>query len=372
MASVTLDKVWKIYGSGKSSRVEAVRNISLEVESGELMAFLGPSGCGKTSILRMIAGLETVTRGIIRIGQNVVNNLSPAQRNIAMAFETYALYPHMSVAENLEFCLRARKIDPCEIGRRVKRISEAVRLESILDKRPSELPGGQQQLVSVARAMIRDPNAFLLDEPFSHIDASMRTKIRAEIKQLVKSTGTTTILVTHDQHEALAMADRVMVMNFAEIQQVGAAKELLHKPANIFVANFVGEPSINLIECEIKQDADQCCLICSNADGKFLLSNRMERLVLDHKLSKVVIGIRPQQLHLVPMEEAHIRGHAALFEFLGEEGHLLIESGNQNFTVVTSPFLQFEKGQPVGLLADPSEIFLFDPDTEKAIVHGIV
>jgi multiple sugar transport system ATP-binding protein len=335
------------------------------------MAFLGPSGCGKTSILRMIAGLEAITRGIVRIGEKVVNNLTPAQRNIAMAFETYALYPHMNIAQNLAFCLRARGIKMTEIENRVKRISEAVRIDSILDKRPSELPGGQQQLVSVARAMIREPNAFLLDEPFSHIDASLRTKIRGEIKRLVNLTSTTTILVTHDQHEALAMADRVMVMNFAEIQQVGTAKDLLHRPTNMFVANFVGEPSINLIKCEIKKEADQCYLMCSNADGRFLLSKKMEHMLRELKLSNVIVGIRPQQLRIVPPKEAYIRGSAVLFEFLGEEGHLLVESGNEQLTVVIEPYMQFDKGEPVGLSADPSEIFLFDPDNENAITHGI-
>jgi multiple sugar transport system ATP-binding protein len=372
LASVTLSKVWKIYNSDQKSAVEAVRDISLEVNSGELMAFLGPSGCGKTSILRMIAGLEAITRGIIRIGGDVVNNLTPARRNIAMAFETYALYPHMSVAENLAFCLRARKIAAAEIQDRVKRISEAVRIDHILDKRPSELPGGQQQLVSVARAMIRQPNAFLLDEPFSHIDASLRTKIRAEVKRLVNLTNTTAILVTHDQHEALAIADRVMVMNFAEIQQVGTAKDLLHKPTNIFVANFVGEPSINLIDCEVKQEGDQCYLVCLNVDGRFLLSKRVEHLILDHELSNVVVGIRPQELRLVRPEEAYVKGNAGLFEFLGEEGHLLVESGDVQLTVVTEPYWNFEKGETVGLSAEPSEIFLFDPDNEKAITHGIV
>lgn len=371
MATVTLDKVWKIYNFGQKNAVEAVRDISLEIASGELMAFLGPSGCGKTSILRMIAGLELITRGTIRIGNDVVNNLTSAQRNIAMAFETYALYPHLSVADNLAFCLRARKIEPSEIENSVKRISEAVHIGHILDKRPSELPGGQQQLVSVARAMIREPNAFLLDEPFSHIDASLRAKIRAEIKRLIKLTHTTTILVTHDQHEALAMADRIMVMNFAEIQQVGTAKDLLHRPANMFVANFVGEPSINLISCEVRQEADQCYLDCSELDGRFPLSKNVEHLIMEHRLDKVIVGIRPQELRLAPPESAYIKGCITLFEFLGEDGHLLVESGNQEITVVTEPYLQLEKGQPVGLMAESSEIYIFDPGSETAIIHGI-
>lgn len=370
MASVTLEKVWKIYNSGQTDAVEAVRDVSLHIEDGEFIALLGPSGCGKTSILRMIAGLERISKGVIRIGDQIVNNLTPDQRNIAMAFETYALYPHMNVRENLSFCLRARNVAPADIEARVGTITKALHIDHLLDKRPSELPGGLQQLISVARAMIREPNVFLLDEPFSHSDASMRVQIRNEIKRLVNKTGTTAILVTHDQHEAIAMADRVVVMNFAEVQQVGTAKDLIHKPANMFVAGFVGEPTINYFQCQLKQNGSGWYLACSGAEGRFAVSNRVASLIQNAGLTEVTAGIRPQELKLAATS-AELSGEVTFFEFLGEEGHLLVTSGSSQVTVVTEPSLKVKEGEKINLTVDPSEIFIFDPKTERAICHGI-
>jgi multiple sugar transport system ATP-binding protein len=370
MASVTLEKVWKIYNTGQARAIEAVRDVSLDIEDGEFIALLGPSGCGKTSILRMIAGLERISKGVIRIGNRIVNNLTPAQRNIAMAFETYALYPHMNVRENLSFCLRARKVAPAEIESRIMRVATGLHIEHLLDKRPSELPGGLQQLVSVGRAIIREPNVLLLDEPFSHIDASMRVQIRNEIKRLVNKTGTTAILVTHDQHEAIAMADRVVVMNFAEVQQVGTPKDLIHKPANMFVAGFVGEPAINYFPCNLIQNGNHWYLVCITAEGCFAVSNRVANLIQNAGLTDVIIGIRPQELKM-SVTRSELSGEVAFFEFLGEEGHLFINSGSSQITVVTEPFLRMKEGEKINLTVDPSEIFIFDPKTERAICHGI-
>jgi len=371
VANVTLENVWKIYNSGQKNAVEAVQDVNLEINDGEFMALLGPSGCGKTSILRMIAGLEKISKGVIKIGGQVVNNLSPNDRNIAMAFETYALYPHMNVQENLSFCLRAKDEDPALIDTRVKEIASALHIENLLDKRPSELPGGEQQLISVARAMIREPNVFLLDEPFSHSDASRRVEIRTEIKRLVNKTKTTTILVTHDQHEAIAMADRVVVMNFALIQQVGTAKELIHRPTNMFVAGFVGEPAINFLRCQFVQDNQQSKLICLDAQGAFPISKEVADKIQELGIHEVMVGIRPQELKISTSEEGFIKGEAVFFEFLGEEGNLILDSGSAHITCVTDPYLEIEEGKKIGLLADRSEIFVFDPKTEYAICHGV-
>lgn len=371
MANVTLENVWKIYNSGQKNAVDAVQNVNLEIKDGEFLALLGPSGCGKTSILRMIAGLEKISKGAIKIGGEVVNNLSPNDRNIAMAFETYALYPHMNVKENLSFCLRAKNQDPAAIEARVEEIASALHIKNLLDKRPSELPGGEQQLISVARAMIREPNVFLLDEPFSHSDASRRVQIRTEIKRLVNKTKTTTILVTHDQHEAIAMADRVVVMNFALVQQVGTAKELIHRPANMFVAGFVGEPAINFLKCKFVQDVQQAKLECIDAQGTFPINQDIAMKIQELGLTEVVVGIRPQELKITTAEEGFIKGKAVFFEFLGEEGNLILDSGSINITCVTDPYLEIEEGKEIGLIADRSEIFVFDPNTENAICHSI-
>ncbi len=371
MASVTLENVWKIYNSGQKNAVEAVRNASLEINDGEFLAILGPSGCGKTSILRMIAGLEVISKGVVRIGDKVVNNVSSNERNIAMAFETYALYPHMNVRQNLGFCLRARNLSSGDIDSRVNEIAKALHIEALLDKRPSELPGGQQQLISVARAMIREPNVFLLDEPFSHSDASMRVLIRTEIKRLINKTKTTAVLVTHDQHEAIAMADRVMVMNFAEVLQIGKATELIHKPANMFVAGFVGEPAINFLTCKVGQSDGQTNLVATQAEASFPVSAAAAQKIQKAGLSEVVVGIRPQELKIAPVEKAYLKGKINFFEFLGEQGDLLIDSGSSQVVAVTEPYLKVHEGDAVGLTVEQSEILVFDPKSEQAICFGV-
>ena len=367
MASITLEHVWKIYNAGQRHAVEAVRDVSLRIEDGEFISFLGPSGCGKTSILRMIAGLEHINRGIIRIGDTVVNQLSPSQRNIAMAFETYALYPHLNVRDNLAFCLLARGVSKPEIEQKVKQIATMLRIDHLLDKRPSELPGGQQQLVSVARAMIRSPNALLLDEPFSHLDASMRFAVRSMVKRLLNRVGTTTILVTHDQHEAIAMADRVVVMNFAEVQQVGSAQDLFLRPANMFVASFVGEPAINFLPAVLAQDDDGWYLVCREAEGRFRIGDRRASAISQRGLDQVMVGVRPQEFRLTHVADGQLRGEVVFFEFLGEESHLVLKSGSSTVTVVIDPSEVFKEGDCVGLAVEEERILVFDPKTEIAI-----
>ncbi len=370
MAKVSLENVWKIYNEGQRAAVNAVRDASFEIQDGEFVALLGPSGCGKTSILRMIAGLEAISRGAIRIGDRVVNGLKPSERNIAMAFETYALYPHLPVRENLTFCLRARNLPKAEIDARLKQITQALGIEALLDKIPSELPGGQQQLVSVARAMIRDPNVFLLDEPFSHIDASVRVQVRAEIKRLVNRAGTTTILVTHDQHEAVAMADRIVVMNFAEVQQVGTAHDLFHRPSNAFVASFVGEPAINIMGCALEASNGQNHLRLTDAQGLIPVSASAADTIRQANAADLAVGIRPQELSIAP-HEGFIAGEVSFFEFLGEENHMTIASGRSTLVLVTDPAFSAGTGERVRLSARLQEVIVFDRTSGKALCHGV-
>ena len=245
MAEVRLENVNKIY----KGNVHAVNDLNLTIESGEFLALLGPSGCGKTSTLRMVVGLEEISSGAIYIGGQRVNELEPKDRNVALAFETYALYPPLTIRDNIAFCLRARNIPKPEIRQRVDEVARILDITGILDRKPAELGGGQKQRVSLARALVREPDVFLLDEPLSHLDAAQRANMRSELKRLHARIGGTMILVTHDQLEALAMAERIAVMNFGLLQQVGSFDEIYNHPVNEFVAGFIGEPPMNFLPC---------------------------------------------------------------------------------------------------------------------------
>ncbi len=243
MARVTLENVHKIYPGGRA----AVKGVSLEVGDGEFLVLVGPSGCGKSTILRMIAGLEAVTEGVLRIGERVVNDVAPKDRNIAMVFQSYALYPHMSVYDNVAFGLRLRGVKREELDRRVRSAATVLGIETLLDRRPAQLSGGQRQRVALGRALVREPAVFLLDEPLSNLDARMRLQMRIEIGRLHRKLGTTMIYVTHDQLEAMTLGDRIVVMNDGAVQQVGTPQEVYARPANRFVAGFIGSPAMNLV-----------------------------------------------------------------------------------------------------------------------------
>jgi len=252
VASVVVEALCKSYGS-----VDAVRNISFTVEDGSLLVILGPSGCGKTSTLRMVAGLESITSGNLLIDGAVSNDVPPAKRNVAMAFENYGLYPHWSAYDNIAYPLRLRNVGLAEIDRRVRSVAESFRLANVLEKKPKELSAGYRQRIGLARALVRNPTVFLLDEPLSHVDADMRTELRAELKRIHRESGATMIVVSHDQLDAMTMADTVVVMNKGEIQQIGPPAELYNRPNNVFVAGFIGEPPMNLLECQIRVNPDQ-------------------------------------------------------------------------------------------------------------------
>ena len=373
MAEVVVRNVKKVYQSRDKKRrgeqVVAVKDLNLTVHDGEFVAFLGPSGCGKTTTLRMIVGLEDVTEGEIFIGGQLANNLTPAQRNVAMAFETYALYTHLTVGENLGMCLKAKGVSPGQIEERVKHIAEMLKITDVLDVRPSHLSGGQQQRVSLGRALIRNPSVTMLDEPLSHLDATLRSETRLEIKRLHHRVKGTFIYVTHDQLEALALADRIVVMNFAELQQVGDRKELYERPANEFVANFVGEPPINLYK-NSRLESQNGDLYAVTAGGEYsfkIVGDKKDALQKSTKQHKTMtLGIRPQHISLSPKEDSEsLTGRGALFEFLGEIGYLTVNNSGLDLSLLTAADIELHKEKELPIYYDPNKLLLFDSDSGK-------
>ena len=375
MAEVVLRNVKKIYQSKQKHKQEdvlAVKNLNLTIRDGEFLALLGPSGCGKTTTLRMIVGLESITGGEISIGGNVVNDWSPAQRNVAMAFETYALYTHLTVRENLGLCLKAKKVPAHEIETQVNHVAEILKITDILDARPSHLSGGQQQRISLGRALIRRPSVTMLDEPLSHLDAALRLETRIEIKRIHQRVKGTFIYVTHDQLEALALADRVAVMNFAELQQVGDRKELFEQPANVFVADFVGEPPINLYyNSTIEEEQGELYAVTPNGEYHFKLAPDKKRLLEAHRQEKVALGIRPQNIGLERKDgNAALSGKGSLFEFLGEFGYLTVTNNGLDLSLLTPADLEVNKQETLDIFYDPQKVLLFDSETGKNLANN--
>src|SRR5579859_716159 len=330
MATVSFSGVGKVYRDG----TRALAGFDLDVANGEFMVFVGPSGCGKTTALRMVAGLEDITEGEIRIGDAVVNGLHPRKRDVAMVFQNYALYPHMTVYRNIAFALKVRKTPPEEIKRRVEEAARILGLTPELKRKPAQLSGGQRQRVAMGRAIVRDPQVFLMDEPLSNLDAKLRVQMRAEISRIQHELGATTIYVTHDQVEAMTMGDRVAVLRKGELQQVTAPQELYDRPANLFVASFIGSPEMNLVEAQLEQvDVGLVCRIAGQglAVPQDLVRARPE---LEGYVGKTIgLGIRPEQLEDaalvgdVPLE-ARLRGKVVTTELLGSEmlAHVEIEA----------------------------------------------
>ncbi|HEU5066344.1 MAG TPA: sn-glycerol-3-phosphate ABC transporter ATP-binding protein UgpC [Gaiellaceae bacterium] len=321
MAAVTFSDVGKVYADG----TRAVSDMDLEVDDGEFMVLVGPSGCGKTTALRMVAGLEKISEGAIKIGDRVVNNVPARDRDIAMVFQSYALYPHLTVYENIAFGLRLRRTPKGEIDKRVRNAARVLALEEFLGRKPRALSGGQRQRVAMGRAIVREPAAFLMDEPLSNLDAKLRVHMRAEIASLQTQLGVTTIYVTHDQVEAMTMGDRVAVMRKGELQQVAPPQELYERPVNLFVGGFIGSPAMNMVEATIERN-----------DGSYVAKLGSQSLTLGEEVAKsrpslekyagkqVVLGIRPESLEdasLAPEipEDRHIKGVVVLREPLGSE-----------------------------------------------------
>jgi multiple sugar transport system ATP-binding protein len=368
MARVVLDSVNKVYPSGHGA-VHAVRDLTMAVEDGEFVALLGPSGCGKTSTLRMIVGLEAITSGVIRFDGQAVNALSPEQRNVAMAFETYALYPSFTVAENLGFPLEVRGLDRASREDRVRYIAKLLRIEDILDQRPGQLSGGQQQRVSLGRALIRDPAVFILDEVMSHLDAHLKFQMLFELKRLHQSVGKTMVYVTHDQMEALALADRVAVMNDGLLQQFGTRDELYHRPVNRFVADFIGEPPTNFFETTPSEEADGFWLKVAGARTlRFRPTARRITSLRRSRRNAVVVGLRPQSLFLEPRPGSEaLEAAVDLNEYLGEHAILTLRDGAATFRALAGPDVACEEGELVRLHYRPEDVLIFDKETEALI-----
>ncbi|GAA2459262.1 ABC transporter ATP-binding protein [Actinomadura vinacea] len=360
MSDLALRALRKTYSRKGRPDVEAVRGIDVEIPSGELLGLLGPSGCGKSTTLRMIAGLEEVTGGDIVVGGSSVAALPPQRRNIGVAFENYALYPPLTVAENLAFGLAARgRGGRAEIAARVREMAARIELTDLLDAKPGGLSSGQKQRVALARALVREPDVLLLDEPLSHLDAAQRDTTRRELKRLQRDLGHTTILVTHDQEEALSLADRIAVMKDGEILQIGTPDEIYDAPATLFVADFVGEPAINLLPGTV-------------TPGGVRLSDAVTVALSRPPLEpgrSVVLGVRPEDVRPVGEDDADMRGTVVVYEPLLEMGlaTVRLDGVAEPLTVQTDPDLRLDRDQTVHLRFDRDRCHLFDADTQRAL-----
>jgi multiple sugar transport system ATP-binding protein len=329
MAEITFDNVSKTYGDG----FLAVSDLNLDVQDGEFVVFVGPSGCGKTTALRMIAGLEEVSEGDIRIGDRVVNNLPPGKRDVAMVFQNYALYPHMTVAENIGFALKLRKVPKAEARKRIADTAEIIGLTDHLDRKPRQLSGGQRQRVAMGRAIVREPQVFLMDEPLSNLDAKLRVQMRAEILRIQRQLRVTTVYVTHDQVEAMTMGDRVAVLRRGVLQQFDAPQRLYEQPVNMFVASFIGSPAMNMLEAKLERDADGLVCLIGSATLKLPASVLSARPALASYAGRsIAVGIRPEALdHAGRMngdDGDRLRGIVHVVEALGPEqlAHVEVEA----------------------------------------------
>jgi len=363
MADVRLINVSKRFGeSKKNDAVMAVKDLDLDVTDGEFLVLLGPSGCGKTTTLRMVAGLERATSGEIFIGDRSVNDLPPGDRDIAFVFQFYALYPHLSVYDNISFPLRAQNMSKSEVDAQVQRVASRLKIEHILNRRPNRLPSGEQQRVALGRAMVRQPQVFLMDEPLTNLDASLRSEMRVELKHLQQELGTTMLYVTHDQVEAMSMSHRIAVMNLGVLQQVDTPLEIYNHPKTLFVATFIGSPPMNTVACTV-------------VDGHYLQGiDNSFRLALDSSytarlanVKEVVFGVRSEDVRLVNDDSAQLRGTVAVREPLGDETIYDMDMGQYRMAVKTPPRQMFRQGEQVGVAINPKRIHLFDRVTGQAV-----
>ena len=370
MAGLTLKNVFKRYeNSGKKKNRQqndyAVKDLNLVCEQGEFVAFLGPSGCGKTTTLRMIAGLEDITKGEIYIGDRLVNNLHPKDRNIGLAFEDYAMYPPLDVYGNVAFNLRAKGVDKGEIDRRVREIAPLMQIDDILDKMPVKLSGGQKQRVNIARAIIREPELLLMDEPLSHLDGKARQSMRVEIKRLINKIKCTTIYVTHDQLEAMSLADKIAIINFGVLQQFGTPEEVYDDPVNEFVASFIGEPPMNILETTIIKEDGTFFFTFDNSNLKIAVPSRYYSVVSDG--FKCRMGVRPMDV-LVGFEGSKgTPEEIATFENLGDERRIGIRVGDMLLMLITEDEKRYSSGDIITLEVREEKTHLFDIETGNRI-----
>lgn len=373
MASVRLVNVSKIYPGG----VKAVSNFSIDIDDKEFIILVGPSGCGKTTTLRMIAGLEEISEGELYIGDKLCNDVAPKDRDIAMVFQNYALYPHMTVFDNMAFGLKLRKTPKEEIKRRVHEAARILNIEHLLDRKPKALSGGQRQRVALGRAIVREPKVFLMDEPLSNLDAKLRVQMRTEISKLHMKLNTTFIYVTHDQTEAMTMGTRIVVMKDGFIQQIDSPQKLYDEPANLFVAGFIGSPQMNFANAVVvKNDDNTVSLKFGDYMLKLNAQKSAELINQGYVGKEVIFGIRPENIY--EEEDAALLGdHASVplkadvevTERLGSETLLYVVINDINYTARVSPKSKVQPNEKINLFFDMERIHIFDKETEKAIVH---
>jgi multiple sugar transport system ATP-binding protein len=359
VTAIALRQLRKSYAS-----LQVIHDVDIEIASGEFLVLVGPSGCGKSTLLRMIAGLEEISGGVLDIGGKVVNALPPSERDIAMVFQDYALYPHMSVRENMAFGLKMRGESEETIDKRVSHAADILKIGAFLDRRPAQLSGGQRQRVAMGRAIVREPSAFLFDEPLSNLDAALRVEMRLEIAKLHNRMKATTVYVTHDQVEAMTLADRIVVLNGGVIEQIGPPLELYHRPASLFVARFIGSPTMNTVPAEISK----------TADGSVTLAVLGKSVSLDdpeHPVSAtgpVTLGIRPEDLVRCPEGDAWFSGELSVVERLGSQTYGYIEIGEARMLTVEFPRgTDIKVGERIHVCGKPAGAHLFDKVTGKRI-----
>jgi len=374
MAKVTIENLTKTYPEKSGPGVTAVKGISLTIADREFMVLVGPSGCGKSTTLRMIAGLETITHGTIAIEDRVVNDVLPKDRDIAMVFQNYALYPHMSVYENMAFGLKLRKFPQVEIDARVREAAAMLQIEHLLDRKPKALSGGQRQRVAVGRAIVRKPKVFLFDEPLSNLDAKMRVSTRAEISKLHARLDATMIYVTHDQVEAMTMGDRICVMRDGHIMQVAEPLELYNRPANLFVAGFIGSPPMNLFKGLIRRIDSHLTFVETNATDTPVtvrLSASLARRAEGYVDQPIIFGVRPEDVREGAADSARAstanEATIEVAEPMGAETYLYLTTGGTSFIARVRPTENFRIGQHIKITFDLEKAHLFDPSTELVI-----
>ena len=375
MASLSFKHIYKKYPGG----VTAVSDFCLEVKDKEFIILVGPSGCGKTTTLRMIAGLEEITEGELHIGDTLVNDIAPKDRDIAMVFQNYALYPHMTVFDNMAFGLKLRKTPKEEIKRRVEEAARILDITHLLERRPKALSGGQKQRVALGRAIVREPKVFLLDEPLSNLDAKLRAQMRTELTKIHQKLGTTFVYVTHDQVEAMTMATRIVVMKDGLIQQVATPQNLYDLPVNVFVAGFIGTPQMNFIKCNLEKKGEDLYFVFGQNSLKLPEEKAKNPALKDYIGKEVILGVRPECLHdeqryLDAMPDSIITANVEVTELMGAEIYLyLVTSGaedeDQNLIARVSPRSEARAGDTVKIAVELPRVHVFDKDTERCIIH---
>ena len=365
MASVTYDHVYKQF-----DEVVAVNDLNIEIDDKEFLVLVGPSGCGKSTALRLLAGLEDITEGNLKIGDRVVNDIAPKDRDIAMVFQSYALYPHMSVYDNMAFGLKLRRYPKEQIEERVQNAAEILGITTLLDRKPRQLSGGERQRVALGRAIVRDPQVFLLDEPLSNLDAKLRVQTRAEITKLHKRLETTFIYVTHDQTEAMTMASRIAVMNHGLLMQVDSPQNLYDSPDNLFVAGFIGSPAMNFFNAELTQAGDD--IVVKTASFEVKVPEDRRAVLKSHLGKPVVFGLRPEDIHdpnFAPPRviAQNVEAIVDLTELMGNEIFLFLKSADAEYVARVDPRTSFKMGDQVTMAFNMDNMHIFDKETEQVV-----